>query len=258
VGTGECVGKFITQRLVPAHSVAFSPDGLLLATALLDGTIELWDAKTGKCVRTLEGHSHDANSVVFSPDGRLIVTASGDHTNKVWDTQTGLCVRTLEGHTREVNSVAFSPDGSLLATASDDNTAKVWLNNFANAGLTLKQALQLSIQDALFVYNTRELPPQSVSKTLAAQLVQDAVGVDKTREALSTEDLLMLHQKELLKNFKQQKDSSSSAAAADLVKPQENSSLNNDDDADEDFFNDDDDADDDAEDNPDYTDDDED
>src|SRR5260221_7836591 len=59
-------------------SVAFSPDGGLLASASSDDTIKLWDPQTGEHLRTLEGHSHSVLSVAFSPDGGLLTSASQD------------------------------------------------------------------------------------------------------------------------------------------------------------------------------------
>ncbi len=108
------------------RAVSFSPDGKLLATASGDNTVKLWDASTGKEIKTLTGHTNSVNGVSFSPDGKLLATASGDNTVKLWDASTGKEIKTLTGHTNWVNGVSFSPDGKLLATASGDNTVKLW------------------------------------------------------------------------------------------------------------------------------------
>ena len=117
------VGVFPTN--VPVERVAFSPDGRLLASTF-SKTIWLWDAKSKKVLRKLEGHTDRINDVSFSPDGRLLASGSEDNTIRLWDAASGALMRTLEGHTTAVFSVAFSPDGRLLASGSVDNTIRLW------------------------------------------------------------------------------------------------------------------------------------
>ncbi len=107
-------------------SVAFSPDGLTLASASGDGTIKVWNLQSQKPIATLAGHSKVVYSVAFSPDGLTLASASGDGTIKVWNLQSQKPIATLAGHSKVVYSVAFSPDGLTLASASGDKTIKVW------------------------------------------------------------------------------------------------------------------------------------
>ncbi|KAE8372212.1 hypothetical protein BDV26DRAFT_298071, partial [Aspergillus bertholletiae] len=120
------------------RSVAFSPDGCMLASGSADETIKLWDTATGMLRQTLEGHSLSVSSVAFSPDGCTLASGSGDGTIKVWDTATGMLRQTLEGHSFSVSSVAFSPDGCTLASGSDDGIIKLWDTTTG----TLRQTLE--------------------------------------------------------------------------------------------------------------------
>ncbi len=110
----------------PVEGVTFSADGRRLASASLDGTVNVWDAATGQVIRTLKGHTDSPTSVAFSPDGRRIASGSRDQTVKIWDAETGGVIQTLRGHSNHVNSVAFSPDGRRIASGSIDRTVKVW------------------------------------------------------------------------------------------------------------------------------------
>jgi WD40 repeat protein len=67
------------------NSVAFSPDGRLLASGSHDKTIKLWEVASGREVRSLTGHTDEVTSVAFSPDGRLLASGSRDETIKLWD-----------------------------------------------------------------------------------------------------------------------------------------------------------------------------
>jgi WD40 repeat protein len=112
------------EHISPVNSIAFSPDGKIVATASDYKYVFIWDAFSGKELERME-HGSSVNSIEFSPDGIRLATASYDNTARVWDVTSGKGITRI-GHDGSVNSVAFSPDGIYIATASGDHTTRVW------------------------------------------------------------------------------------------------------------------------------------
>ncbi len=116
-----------------ANSVAFSPDGKLLADADAH-MVRLWNPATGQAVGSpLPADTSTGNGVygvAFSPDGKLLASADGDGTVRLWNPATGRAVgaplQADIGTNYGVNEVAFSPDGKLLASADGDGTVRLW------------------------------------------------------------------------------------------------------------------------------------
>jgi WD40 repeat protein len=91
----------------------------MLASGGRDKTVKIWDAASGRLIRTLRGHQGTVLSVAFCPVGQLLVSG-GEESVKVWDTKAWREIRTLPRGWH----VAFSPDGRRLATVAMD--LKIW------------------------------------------------------------------------------------------------------------------------------------
>ncbi len=123
------------------HSISYSPDGKWIL-GRDDKALRLWDALTGRPVRTFEPFKSSAKeakpqySVVrYSPDGtRVIAVGTREGTPgvaHVWDPRTGAPLFSLEGHERfegsdQIGTAAFSKDGKRIVTGAADLTARIW------------------------------------------------------------------------------------------------------------------------------------
>ncbi|MCA9072091.1 MAG: caspase family protein, partial [Planctomycetaceae bacterium] len=81
-------------------------------------TATIWDAQTGRELRTLKGHSAAVNSVSFSPDGKFVLTGSKDGTSKIWDVETGQELLTLVSFKESEDWLVYTPEGLFDGSAA--------------------------------------------------------------------------------------------------------------------------------------------
>jgi len=109
-----------------ASSIAFSPDGELIAAAAFEQGTHIRDARTGRLVKRLETDEF-SRSVAFSPDGELLFVGQYDGRGQLVSTENWKPVgRPLEGHRARITTAEFARDGRTLVTAAADGTVALW------------------------------------------------------------------------------------------------------------------------------------
>lgn len=108
-------------------SLAYSPDGLILAAGTDYGVVQLWEIKNQRLLHSFVRHEPDCkvDTLAFSPDGGTLASGTRDEI-KVWNIETQAHLATLRRHKRRIVSLAFSPDGETLASREVDDTVNLW------------------------------------------------------------------------------------------------------------------------------------
>jgi hypothetical protein len=109
----------------PAVALAFVRDGTLLAGALDDGTVQLWNAETGEWLRTFVGKTGTRGVIAVSPDGRWLAMTVAKGI-ALWDSEADRPPVNLPGPSQAVTALVFSPDSDLLAIAEQEQRVSLW------------------------------------------------------------------------------------------------------------------------------------
>ncbi|MCP4536333.1 MAG: WD40 repeat domain-containing protein [Chloroflexi bacterium] len=166
------------------HSVAFSPDGRLIASGSQDETVRLWDVSTAlgagsQNVRWPLQNTSPVLCVTFSFDGRTMAWGSEDSTIHVRDVARSQKLHQFKSPAGQVRSVAFSPDGRFLASTSV-NTVTMWDVASGREIRQLKGHTEI-VQNVTFSPNGRLLASAGGDKTVRLWDVASGKAVEVQR-----------------------------------------------------------------------------
>jgi WD40 repeat protein/serine/threonine protein kinase len=108
-------------------AVGWSSDGQRLASAGADGTVRLWDPRTGQERAVLSGHEEPVITLAFSPDGTRLASADAAGVVRLWDGVTGADAGVIPHLDFRVRGLCWSPDGKRLAAACADHRIRIWV-----------------------------------------------------------------------------------------------------------------------------------
>jgi WD40 repeat protein len=155
--------------------VTWSSDGKTIACVNYDGTVRLWDGKTGRKTNVFQGDSEWIDDVQFSPDGERVASGSLDGTVNLWEWKTGKKLQALKGHLSRTSYIGYSQNGQILAAVNSDGTLTLWevetgkelreLTAQVNSKKLAIQAFRLS-PNGQFLASLEESGGKKLSKTL--------------------------------------------------------------------------------------------
>ncbi|ROT64454.1 F-box/WD repeat-containing protein 7 [Penaeus vannamei] len=126
IETNWRVAKLRSPRVLKGHDdhviTCLQFCGNIIVSGSDDNTLKVWNATSGKCMRTLTGHTGGVWSSQMS--GNRIVSGSTDRTLRVWNAETGECIHTLYGHTSTVRCLHLH--ANKVVSGSRDATLRVW------------------------------------------------------------------------------------------------------------------------------------
>ena len=153
-----------TERI---SNISFSPDGATLAAGIRDGTVKLWDIKTGKTMHT---YNRAGSLGVFSPDGKTLASA-GWRGIELWEVGTHKNISSLKMLRADIRCLAFSPDSQLLAWGREDQV-KLWkhasgsLLGFIGLGITALKGHTDEVRTVAFSPDGATLASAGMDKTV--------------------------------------------------------------------------------------------
>jgi lytic murein transglycosylase len=106
--------------------LAATPSGSQIVTGGEDGSVAIWDVRSGEMRHSFTGHTDTVRRIAMSPSGEWFVTASYDKTARVWSTGTGKLLRELRGHEDKLRNVEVVANRQWVITASYDKTVRIW------------------------------------------------------------------------------------------------------------------------------------
>lgn len=110
-----------------AKGMAFSHDGLKLASVAMDSIIRIWDVKTGGVEKSLNRERAEIPvSLSFSPDGQALAAGTAGGEAILWRLADSAVIQRINAHRGSIPSIKFSNDGRNLITAGMDQTARLW------------------------------------------------------------------------------------------------------------------------------------
>jgi hypothetical protein len=176
-------------------SVAFRPDGQMLASADVDGVILFWDPVTraqigGELRMPQKGYT----KVAFSPDGKTLAAVGDAGLFVLWDVASReLIAQPLKGPVGQFESLAFAPDGRMVATGDFNGRVLLWdvsieswmagSCNKANRNLSGEEWARISPNN----HYERICPQQPVDISVVEQMLEMAKAAARGHQATALE-----------------------------------------------------------------------
>ena len=182
VWTPAAVQAFSGQK-GPILSVAVTSNGAQLLTGSADKTIQVFDLKTGKSVRTMTGHGDAVTALAITKDGAKVLSAGNDRILRVWNAADGKSMVVYPAEKAAISSLAVAADGKSAVLGLSNGAAKVLdLTGRTGEGRASTRARSLRPHHRHRPVGRRPVDPDGVGRQVTQGLASDlesAEGPDR-------------------------------------------------------------------------------
>jgi len=123
------------------RDVIHLPGGQQIMTCSDDGSLAVWNLRTGKHIANWQDRGIIVNSIALSTDGKKVVSGGSDYVVRLWSIETGKVIAKWTGHTGLVWSLCWDRDGERVLSGSWDESARVWDVETGNTILEINTGL---------------------------------------------------------------------------------------------------------------------
>ena len=126
VETGDKLQTLVGHSSRVFAGPIYNREGTKIASYSVDGTVKVWDAASGKALRTLKGHQDQVACLAFHPDGTRLATSDLVNKTKIWSVNQNQEASQLDQGDSQFVCAAAAADGRRLASVSDDGQVTIW------------------------------------------------------------------------------------------------------------------------------------
>lgn len=131
--------QFLKSDKLAILDARYSPSGETIATAHADGTVGLWNPKSGEQIALLsDGHEYLTNNAKIIREGKRLATAAGDNTLRLWDLQRGTQLAMME-HSGRDGIVSVSQNADWLVAGGDEFGIGIWNLNTLSTPIRIRK-----------------------------------------------------------------------------------------------------------------------